>query len=95
MKSLRTIFRYIKNYPGLVSAYFSFNILSALFSVASLGLLAPFLMLIFKTGDVFQMVENKGSNPFTQFKHYIAGLVEQPGGPEKALLLICMKKHCC
>jgi len=45
MKSLRTIFRYIKNYPGLVSAYFSFNILSALFSVASLGLLAPFLML--------------------------------------------------
>ncbi|HRD58195.1 MAG TPA: ABC transporter ATP-binding protein, partial [Ferruginibacter sp.] len=90
MKSLRTIFRYIKNYPGLVSAYFSFNILSALFSVASLGLLAPFLMLIFKTGDVFQMVENKGSNPFTQFKHYIAGLVEQPGGPEKALLLICI-----
>ncbi|MFT3979978.1 MAG: ABC transporter ATP-binding protein [Ferruginibacter sp.] len=91
MKSLRTIFRYIKNYPGLVVSYFTFNILSALFSVVSLALLAPFLMLIFKTGDVFKLVEGKkGFNPFNDFKLYIARIVEQPGGPEKALLLICV-----
>ncbi len=90
MKSLRTIFRYIKNYPGLVAAYFTFNILSAIFSVVSLGLLAPFLMLIFKQGDVFQTVSGTGLNPFNKFKFYIAQLVEQPGGAEKALLLICI-----
>jgi len=47
MKSLRIIFSYIKNYPKLVIGYFSLNILSALFSLISLAMLAPFLTLIF------------------------------------------------
>lgn len=90
MKSLKTIFRYIKNYPGLVTAYFSFNILSVIFSVVSLGLLAPFLMLIFKQGDVFKAVGGKGFNPVNYFKEYVAKMIEEPGGAARALLLICV-----
>jgi ABC-type multidrug transport system fused ATPase/permease subunit len=47
MRSLGVIFSYIKKYPKLVFGYFSLNILSALFSVVSLAMLAPFLTLIF------------------------------------------------
>lgn len=91
MKSLKTIFRYIKNYPGLVTAYFSFNILSVIFSVVSLGLLAPFLMLIFKQGDVLEGIgQKKGFNPIDYFKKYVAAMIEEPGGPVRALILICV-----
>ncbi|MEY4885650.1 MAG: hypothetical protein RL151_959 [Bacteroidota bacterium] len=48
MKSLRIIFRYIRNYPGLVGVYFVLNLLSAFFSTLSLTLLSPFLALIFQ-----------------------------------------------
>lgn len=90
MKSLRTIFRYIKNYPGLVAAYFSFNILSVIFSVVSLGLLAPFLMLIFKQGDIIKTGSGKKFNPIDYFKEYISKMIEEPGGGIRALLLICV-----
>jgi subfamily B ATP-binding cassette protein MsbA len=92
MKNLQAIFKYIKNYPGLVAAYFSFNILSVLFSVISLGMLAPFLMLIFKLdgGDVLDMVSGKGFNPIQEIKVQVAKMVEAPGGAEKALLMICV-----
>lgn len=92
MKSLKTIFRYVKNYPGLVAAYFSFNILSVIFSVVSLGLLAPFLMLIFKQGDVLKAISGKkpGFNPIDYFKEYVSKMVEEPGGAVRALILICV-----
>jgi subfamily B ATP-binding cassette protein MsbA len=90
MKSLRTIFRYIKNYPGLVAAYFSFNILSVIFSVVSLGLLAPFLMLIFKQGDIIKTSGGKNFNPIDYFKEYISEMIEEPGGATRALLMICV-----
>lgn len=48
MKSLRIIFRYIKEYPGLVGVYFVLNLLSAFFSTLSLTLLSPFLALVFQ-----------------------------------------------
>ncbi|RYY64096.1 MAG: ABC transporter ATP-binding protein, partial [Chitinophagaceae bacterium] len=87
----KTIFRYIKNYPRLVAAYFTFNILSVIFSVVSLGLLAPFLMLIFKQGDVLKGVGNsKGFNPIDRFKEYVSAMIEEPGGAVKALIIICL-----
>lgn len=89
MKSLKTIFKYIKNYPRLVTAYFSFNILSVIFSVISLGLLAPFLMLIFKQGDILKSLNTRNYNPINEFKKYVAALIEEPGGGQQALLLIC------
>lgn len=90
MKSLRTIFKYIKRYPSLVAAYFSFNILSVIFSVVSLGLLAPFLMLIFKQGNLPNMSFSGKWNPIDQLKVYVAQMVEEPGGATRALLMICL-----
>ncbi|HMX35790.1 MAG TPA: ABC transporter transmembrane domain-containing protein, partial [Ferruginibacter sp.] len=93
MKSLGSIFRYVKKYPRLVFSYFGFNILSAVFGVLSLGMLSPFLMLIFKQGDVFQKVTSTGFfariNPVNYFKEWLYELISQPGGNIKALMVIC------
>lgn len=94
MKSLRTIFKYIKKYPRLLVSYFSFNILSAVFGVLSLGLLSPFLMLIFKQGDAFKAVSGTGFfsriNPVNYFKEWLYKLINEPGGNIKALMVICL-----
>jgi ATP-binding cassette, subfamily B, bacterial MsbA len=95
MKSLRTIFRYVRKYPKLIFTYFGFNILSNLFSVISLGLLSPFLLLIFKKQNVLNNVSQNSSfltriNPVNQFKEWIGVVVEQPHGDVKALGVICI-----
>jgi len=94
MKSLRTIFKYIKKYPRLLVSYFGFNILSAVFGVLSLGLLSPFLMLIFKQGDAFKAVSGTGFfnsiNPVNYFKEWLYKMINEPGGNIKALMVICL-----
>ena len=94
MKSLLSIFKYIKKYPRLVFSYFGFNILSAIFGVLSLGLLSPFLMLIFKQGDAFKAISSTGSfsgmNPVNYFKEWLYKLINEPGGNIKALIVICL-----
>ena len=94
MKSLRTIFKYIKKYPRLLISYFGFNILSAIFGVLSLGLLSPFLMLIFKQGDAFKAVSGSGFfnsiNPVNYFKEWLYKVINEPGGNIKALMVICL-----
>ncbi len=75
----------------MVSAYLVFNILSAIFSVFSLGLLSPFLMLIFKQGDSFKDISGKNSlNPVNLLKEWLYELINSPGGNIKALLIICL-----
>ncbi|HNN72595.1 MAG TPA: ABC transporter ATP-binding protein, partial [Ferruginibacter sp.] len=53
----------------------------------------PFLMLIFKQGDVFQKVTSTGFfariNPVNYFKEWLYELISQPGGNIKALMVIC------
>lgn len=95
MKSLRTIFRYVGKYPKLIFAYFGCNILSSLFSVVSLGLLSPFLLLIFKKQDTLKSVsENTGTlakiNPIDHFKTWLYELVKTPNGDIKGLAIICI-----
>src|SRR2546428_6572628 len=95
MKSLRTFFRYIARYPKLVFAYFTFNILSSIFAVVSLGLLSPFLLLIFKKQDTLKEVSSSGSffariNPVNNFKGVLYNLIHQPNGEVKALAVICL-----
>ena len=94
MKSLRSIFRYISQYPKLIAAYFSFNILSSLLSVISLALLSPFLLLIFKDTDTLNA--SKGNsfleniNPVNAFKTHLSNIIHSPGGDIRALGLICI-----
>ena len=95
MKSLRTIFRYAAKYPKLILAYFSCNIISNLFSVVSLGMLSPFLLLIFKKQDISQGVSrNTGFfsriNPVDQFKSWLYEILKTPNGDIKALGFICI-----
>jgi subfamily B ATP-binding cassette protein MsbA len=48
MKKYSRIFKYLGQYKGQILLYFLFIILSVVFSVVSLGMLAPFFDLIFK-----------------------------------------------
>jgi len=63
MKKYSRIFSYLKNYKGKIALYFLCTLLSIVFGIVSLGMLAPFFDLIFK-GD------NKGvsqvDNPITE-----------------------------
>ena len=95
MKSLRVIFRYVSKYPKLIFAYFSFNVLSNLFSVISLGLLSPFLLLIFKKNDTLSAVTNGSGffaklNPVNFLKVWLYDIIKTPKGDIKALAIICL-----
>lgn len=66
-----------------------------MFSVISLGLLSPFLLLIFKKQNVLNNVSQNSNfltkiNPVNQFKEWIGTVVQQPHGDVKALGVICI-----
>jgi subfamily B ATP-binding cassette protein MsbA len=95
MKSLRTIFRYAGKYPKLIFAYFSCNILSNLFAVVSLGLLSPFLLLIFKKQNTLAADSAKTGflahiNPINAFKVWLNHTLQTPNGDIKGLAVICI-----
>ncbi|MGN6266733.1 MAG: ABC transporter ATP-binding protein [Ginsengibacter sp.] len=95
MKSLRTIFRYVGKYPKLIFAYFGCNILSNIFSVVSLGLLSPFLLLIFKKQDTLANVSSNTGflsriNPINFFKEWLNQTLQTPNGDIKGLAAICI-----
>jgi len=68
MKKYSRIFKYLGNYKGQILLYFLFIILSIVFSVVSLGMLAPFFDLIFKQDN--SGMQSQGDNPL------ISGLKE-------------------
>jgi len=95
MKSLRVIFRYVSKYPKLIFAYFSFNVISNLFSLVSFGLLSPFLLLIFKKNDTLATVSNDTGffeklNPVNILKAWLYEMIKSPAGEVKALAVICL-----
>ena len=47
MKQYSRIFRYLRNYKGKIGAYFLSTFMSIVFSIVSIGMLMPFLNLIF------------------------------------------------
>ena len=84
MRSLATIFQYIKRYPGLVALYFFFNILSAVFALFSLVMLAPFLQVIFKAGDS-PITSRFNVWPLNKLYHWLNEMVKTDAGSIKAL----------
>ena len=92
MRSLATIFQYIKRYPALVSLYFFFNILSALFSLVSLVMLAPFLQVIFNVTSSAnnQITSRFAFGPLKTFYDWLTYLVNTEDGKVKALGVICV-----
>ena len=92
MRSLAIIFNYIKKYPKMVMGYFMLNLFSALFSLISLTMLAPFLTLIFG-------LEHEGSALGSRFKFgnisvafykYLSEVLQKDDGRVHALGLICI-----
>ena len=61
MKKYSRIFKYLGKYKGTILLYFLFVILSIVFSVVSLGMLAPFFDLIFKQDN--SGMQTQGDNP--------------------------------
>ena len=95
MKSLRTVYRYVAKYPKGISVYFLLNILSNVFSVISLGMLSPFLMLIFEKKNTMGEIQEASGfleslNPVNNLKAYLFEIVQKPEGDIKALGLICI-----
>ena len=85
MRSLATIFQYIKRYPALVCLYFFFNILSAIFALFSLVMLAPFLQVIFRTGDEIAITSRFNVWPLSKLYHLLNEMVKTDAGSIKAL----------
>ncbi len=95
MKSLRAVYRYVAKYPKGISVYFLLNILSNFFSVISLGMLSPFLMLIFEKKDSPANIKEPSGfieslNPINNLMGYLNDIVQKPDGDIKALGLICL-----
>lgn len=64
MKQYSRIFQYLSVYKSKIVLYFLFTLLSIVFSIVSIGMLMPFLQLIF-TGDQAALVA-ESSNPIIQ-----------------------------
>jgi subfamily B ATP-binding cassette protein MsbA len=92
MNSLRTILRYISRYPKLVALYFALNLLSALFSLISLAMLTPFLMLIFEGPGGSKLFSSRFrlGSVTDHFFEYLTNLVSTDEGKVKALAVICL-----
>ena len=88
MRSLATVFQYIKRYPALVGLYFFFNILSAVFALFSLVLLAPFLQVIFKTGVNSVITSRFNFWPISKLYGWLNQQTLTPQGSIKALGVI-------
>lgn len=86
MKQYSRIIRYLGTYKRSIALYFFFILLSIIFSIVSMGMLMPFLQLIF-TGE--SMV-NKSGNPVIQFINDILSESLANQGKEKTLGIICL-----
>ncbi|MER3498796.1 MAG: antibiotic ABC transporter ATP-binding protein [Chitinophagaceae bacterium] len=92
MRSLVTVFQYVKRYPNLLALYFFFNILSSLCSLISLVMLAPFLQVIFKVaqGTNNQITSRFAIGPIDDFYSWLTQLMNSEDGKIKSLAAICI-----
>ncbi len=86
MKQYSRIFQYLKGYKGKISLYFLFTLLSIVFSIVSIGMLMPFLQLIF-TG---KGVTSESNNPVIRFINDFLTDSLQTRGEIKTLAYICV-----
>jgi subfamily B ATP-binding cassette protein MsbA len=84
MKQYARIFQYLKGYKGNIFLYFLFTLLSILFSIVSIGMLMPFLQLIFTGEGIFKA----SSNPIIS---WLNNFLEAAGASKlKTLTYICI-----
>src|SRR3982750_2414284 len=88
MKQYARVFGYFRHYKGKVVLYFLFIILSIVFSVVSVGMLAPFFDLIFKQdkGGTTKTLDNPMMESLRQLIFSQASHLD----PVKVLAIICV-----
>lgn len=92
MKQFQRIFKYLRGYAGKIVLYFLCILLSILFSMVSLAMLAPFLKLLFnKENLVLQAPEAiRSASDLLSFLMYQISKLIVNTGPESALAFICL-----
>jgi subfamily B ATP-binding cassette protein MsbA len=92
MKKYTRVFNYLKAYKGPISLYFLFIILSIIFSIVSVGMLMPFLDLIFKGGTGASAFVKATQNPVLKYvrDQLIDIMNSGDNGKLKALGIICI-----
>lgn len=88
MKQYSRIFGYLKQYKMNIVLYFLFTFLSIIFSIVSLGMLMPFLQLIF-LGKSQALMGNSG-NPLIEFVNTQLALSISHNGLVATLTYICL-----
>lgn len=92
MKRFERIFFYLRDQKGNIALYFLFNLLSIIFSLVSLGMLGPFLFLLFgkeKPVDVKPVLKFTANGLLEYFNFYISQLMKEHSAMY-ALSFICI-----
>src|SRR4026207_1528434 len=87
MKQYSRIFTYLGDYKGKIVLYFLFTLLSIVFSIVSIGMLMPFLQLIF-LGD--KGITTNSNNPAIRFINGFLDKSINDNGPIPTLGYICL-----
>ncbi|MBV9964044.1 MAG: ABC transporter ATP-binding protein, partial [Parafilimonas sp.] len=90
MKQYSRVFRYLKSYKPQIILYFLFTSLSIVFSIVSIGMLMPFLDLIFHAGASSFSGFTESKNPTLRFIRNILVQSINQYGSLKTLAFICV-----
>jgi subfamily B ATP-binding cassette protein MsbA len=89
MKKFSVILQYLSRYRGKIVVYMIFNILSILFGLISLGMLSPFLSILFDNGGAAGQPVTFNTNAIGGLKALLAEVVSH-SDKSTALLVICL-----
>lgn len=90
MKKYSLVFAYLKDYKLAITSYVICTLLSIIFGVASLGMLFPFLQVLFdKDNAVTPVVKSTGFSPFGWLKERVGELVNG-GNQMHTLAMVCL-----
>lgn len=80
MKRFSTILKYLSDQKGNIVLYILFNLLSVVFSLFSLAMLAPFLQLLFGQEDLIKSQPDfsfSATGILNSFKYYLSNLIRE------------------
>jgi subfamily B ATP-binding cassette protein MsbA len=94
MKRYSRVFNYLLPYKGKIVLYFTYTLLSIVFSIVSIGMLMPFLQLIFTSPDPLcancSSLTKGSSNPAIQFINNWLVHSISTNGKLTTLIIICI-----
>ena len=88
MKKFSVILQYLARYKGKIVLYMFFNILSIIFGLISLGMLSPFLDILFKDAPAGQQT-TLNTNAIGGLKDILVGVV-QTHDKSTVLIIMCL-----